>query len=191
MLSSSTNKMLQDWKSRYWRWEPRRIQTYHRPRGPFSRRPLGGNVRCNRDSWWAEECVATVRSWSETSRIVKDLPPGKCQGLEITVPCAFLFWTGHLKNRQKGVLLGLCLLASARWSFHPWPVSFCWLFFFWCLFFELLPVRMGGQAGAHSASGGSGGMNALGGKLVFMHKRGPKTGTKQRSLDNRNKNKQM
>ena len=64
----------------------------------------------------------------------------------------FIYLQVLLEKRRKFLLLGLCVLTSARRSFHPWPTCAYWLmvFFVFCIL-SFFPLRTMRPAGAHSA----------------------------------------
>ena len=70
-----------------------------------------------KDKKWAK--TSEHRQKSSSSRKKENFADGSVQAGS----------RGQLGNRPKGLLLGLCLLTSARRSFHYWPIYFCWLFF--------------------------------------------------------------
>ena len=61
---------------------------------------------------------------------------------------------GNFKITQSSLLVGLCLLTSARLSFHPWPVSFCWLLFCFELFKASSCANGGASRGPLCVGGG-------------------------------------
>ena len=93
----------------------------------------------------------------------------------------------QFSNRPWAWVIVMIYVIYARRSFHPWPVSFCWLLCFLFGFLEHLPVRMVGQAGAHLAFGGrvcgwSGGMNGVGCRFFYTKKTEQKQNQKQRLI---------